>query len=106
MAVRADACLDPSPPGAQVLPCATYYKRQGYPLKKIVEYAKNRDFTDLMVRPLLTARLTVAFDSRLTARLTATACVLAGEPAAAGRGPGSPRAPPGRGPRCCAAGIQ
>ncbi|PSC71393.1 Ribosome production factor 1 isoform A [Micractinium conductrix] len=33
----------------EVLPCATYYKRQGYPLKKIVEYAKNRDFTDLMV---------------------------------------------------------
>lgn len=33
----------------QVLPCATYYKRQGYPLKKIVEYAKNREFTDLMV---------------------------------------------------------
>lgn len=33
-----------------MLPCATYYKRQGYPLKKIVEYAKNRDFTDLMVR--------------------------------------------------------
>lgn len=33
----------------QTLPCATYYKRQGYPLKKIVEYAKNREFTDLMV---------------------------------------------------------
>lgn len=33
----------------EVLPCATYYKRQGYPLKKIVEYARNRDFTDLMV---------------------------------------------------------
>ncbi|PRW33197.1 Ribosome production factor 1 [Chlorella sorokiniana] len=33
----------------EVLPCATYYKRQGYPLKKIVEYAKNREFTDLMV---------------------------------------------------------
>ena len=37
-------------PPAQVLPCATYYKRQGYPLKKIVEYARNRDFTDMMVR--------------------------------------------------------
>lgn len=33
-----------------MLPCATYYKRQGYPLKKIVQYAANRDFTDLMVR--------------------------------------------------------
>lgn len=42
--------LLPRPRRPQVLPCATYYKRQGYPLKKIVEYAKNRDFTDLMVR--------------------------------------------------------
>lgn len=25
----------PPPLGAQVLPCATYYDRQGYPLKKI-----------------------------------------------------------------------
>ncbi|GAB4823717.1 hypothetical protein N2152v2_010763 [Parachlorella kessleri] len=33
----------------EVLPAAVYYKRQGFPLKKIVEYAKNREFTDLMV---------------------------------------------------------
>lgn len=26
----------------QVLPVAVYYKRQGFPLKKIVQYAKNR----------------------------------------------------------------
>lgn len=32
-----------------VLPCATYYERQGFPLKKIVQYASNRDFTDLVV---------------------------------------------------------
>lgn len=33
----------------EVLPCATYYKRQGYALKKICEYATNRDFTDVIV---------------------------------------------------------
>lgn len=33
----------------EVLPCATYYKRQGYPLKKICKYASNRGFTDVMV---------------------------------------------------------
>lgn len=33
----------------EVFPNATYYKRKGYPLKKIIEYASNREFTDLMV---------------------------------------------------------
>uniref|UniRef100_A0A7S0RIG7 Brix domain-containing protein n=1 Tax=Chlamydomonas leiostraca TaxID=1034604 RepID=A0A7S0RIG7_9CHLO len=33
----------------ETLPHAEYYKRQGFPLKKIVDFAKNRDFTDLMV---------------------------------------------------------
>lgn len=33
----------------EVLPCATYYKRQGFPLKKICQYATNRDFTDVIV---------------------------------------------------------
>lgn len=33
----------------EVLPNAVYYKRAGYALKKIVQYAKNRDFTDLIV---------------------------------------------------------
>lgn len=33
----------------EVLPSATYYKRQGYPLKKICKYASNRGFTDIMV---------------------------------------------------------
>ena len=33
----------------EVLPNATYYKRQGFALKKIVEYASNRGFTDLLV---------------------------------------------------------
>jgi ribosome production factor 1 len=32
-----------------VLPCAEYYKRQGFPLKKIVAFASNRDFSDLLV---------------------------------------------------------
>lgn len=32
-----------------VLPCAEYYKRQGFPLKKIVSFASNRDFSDLLV---------------------------------------------------------
>jgi ribosome production factor 1 len=33
----------------EVFPAATYYKRKGYSLKKIIEYARNRDFTDLVV---------------------------------------------------------
>ncbi|KAK9812650.1 hypothetical protein WJX72_001266 [[Myrmecia] bisecta] len=33
----------------EVFPCAQYYKRQGFPLKKIVNYATNRGFTDVVV---------------------------------------------------------
>ncbi|KAL6769097.1 hypothetical protein ACKKBG_A17470 [Auxenochlorella protothecoides x Auxenochlorella symbiontica] len=33
----------------EVFPNATYYKRQGFPLKKIVQFAKNRDFSDVVV---------------------------------------------------------
>lgn len=33
----------------ETLPEATYYKRQGFPLKKIVQYASARGFTDLLV---------------------------------------------------------
>lgn len=32
-----------------VFPSAVFYKRQGYALKKIVEYAKKNDFTDVVV---------------------------------------------------------
>jgi ribosome production factor 1 len=32
-----------------VLPCAEYYKRQGFPLKKIVAFASGRDYSDLLV---------------------------------------------------------
>jgi ribosome production factor 1 len=32
-----------------VLPCAEYYKRQGFPLKKIVSFAADRDYSDLLV---------------------------------------------------------
>lgn len=32
-----------------VLPCAEYYKRQGFPLKKIVSFAAKRDYSDLLV---------------------------------------------------------
>lgn len=38
-----------APTQQEVLPHAEYYKRQGFPLKKIVEFASNRGFTDLMV---------------------------------------------------------
>lgn len=31
------------------LPCAEYYKRNGFSLKKIVQFASNRDYTDLVV---------------------------------------------------------
>ncbi|EFJ47652.1 hypothetical protein VOLCADRAFT_42845, partial [Volvox carteri f. nagariensis] len=33
----------------ELLPCAEYYKRNGFPLKKIVKFAANRDYTDLLV---------------------------------------------------------
>ena len=33
----------------EVFPAATYYKRKGYHLKKIIDYASNREFTDLVV---------------------------------------------------------
>lgn len=33
----------------EVFPNATFYKRRGFELKKIVEYAKHRDFTDVVV---------------------------------------------------------
>lgn len=33
----------------EVFPQATFYKRQGFALKKIIEYASNRGFTDLVV---------------------------------------------------------
>jgi ribosome production factor 1 len=33
----------------ETLPCAEYYKRQGFPLKKIVQFAAARDYTDVMV---------------------------------------------------------
>lgn len=48
-------CLSPFPlslpslPEQEVLPCAEYYKRQGFPLKKIVAFGGNRGFTDLLV---------------------------------------------------------
>lgn len=32
-----------------VLPCAEYYKRQGFSLKKVVDFAANRDYSDLLV---------------------------------------------------------
>lgn len=33
----------------ELLPAAEYYKRNGFPLKKIVKFASNRDYTDLIV---------------------------------------------------------
>lgn len=33
----------------QVLPAAQYFKRAGFPIKKIIEYAGKRGYTDLMV---------------------------------------------------------
>lgn len=32
-----------------MLPCAEYYKRQGFSLKKVVDFAANRDYSDLLV---------------------------------------------------------
>lgn len=32
-----------------MLPSAQYYKRNGFPIKKIIEYAGKRGYTDLMV---------------------------------------------------------
>jgi len=33
----------------EVLPCATFCERRGYELKKIVEYANNKEFSDILV---------------------------------------------------------
>lgn len=33
----------------QVLPAAQFYKRAGFPLKKIIEYAARRDYSDVLV---------------------------------------------------------
>lgn len=33
----------------ELLPCAEYYKRGNFPLKKIIKFANNRDFTDILV---------------------------------------------------------
>lgn len=33
----------------ELLPHAEYYKRGGFSLKKIVQFASNRDYTDLLV---------------------------------------------------------
>lgn len=33
----------------ETLPCAEYYKRQSFPLKKIVKFASNRDYSDVVV---------------------------------------------------------
>jgi hypothetical protein len=44
-----DLCLLPSSPWQELLPNAEYYKRQGFPLKKIVKWASGRDYTDLIV---------------------------------------------------------
>lgn len=39
-----------APPNLQeVLPHAEYYKRGGFPLKKIISWAANREYTDVMV---------------------------------------------------------
>ena len=36
-------------PAVQVFPSAQYYKRAGFPLKKICQYAAARGFTDVLV---------------------------------------------------------
>ncbi len=36
-------------PAQELLPGAEYYKRNGFPLKKIIKFARNRDYTDLIV---------------------------------------------------------
>lgn len=33
----------------ELLPCAEYYKRSNFPLKKILQYASNRGYTDMLV---------------------------------------------------------
>ena len=33
----------------ETLPCAEYYKRNGFPIKKIVKFCNNRDYTDVLI---------------------------------------------------------
>ncbi len=33
----------------ELLPAAEYYKRNGFPLKKIVQFCNNREYTDILV---------------------------------------------------------
>ncbi|GAX73016.1 hypothetical protein CEUSTIGMA_g468.t1 [Chlamydomonas eustigma] len=56
----------------EVFPCAQYYKRAGFPLKKIVKFAANREYTDLVVfnedRKEINAMLVVHLPDGPTAR--------------------------------------
>jgi ribosome production factor 1 len=64
----------------EVLPAATYYKRRGFPLKKIVEFASARDYTDLMVfnedRGQINGLLLVHLPDGPTARFRLSSLVL------------------------------
>lgn len=63
-----------------MFPCATYYKRQGYPLKKIIQYASKREFTDVVVfnedRKTINGMLVVHLPDGPTARFRLSNLVL------------------------------
>lgn len=56
----------------EVFPCAQYYKRAGFPLKKIVKFAANREYTDVVIfnedRKEINAMLVVHLPDGPTAR--------------------------------------
>lgn len=64
----------------EVFPCAQYYKRGGFPLKKIVKFAANREYTDLVVfnedRKKVNAMLVVHLPDGPTARFRLSSLVL------------------------------
>jgi ribosome production factor 1 len=64
----------------EVFPSAQYYKRAGFPLKKIVEFASKRDYTDVVVfnedRKQVNAMLVVHLPDGPTARFRLSNLVL------------------------------
>ena len=74
------SCVLASPPSQEVFPSAHYYKRAGFPLKKIVDFVAKRDFTDVVVfnedRKLVNAMLVVHLPDGPTARFRLSNLVL------------------------------
>ncbi len=62
----------------ELLPAAEYYKRNGFPLKKIVQFCTNRDYTDILVfnedRKTINGMLHIHLPDGPTAQYRCAAC--------------------------------